>query len=203
MLTGEKGSLVRMMSTAFGGGSTAFKFLLESLRAAASPSNAYCCLSKFIVPLAKGQIIRSDIVPLRFVDCEVVVLASSFAEPLQVYSGEPVSRDQLHSLDEILKSSTAGLTLQDRYLKARPPPPPPCSRRSTRIMSIQDASFLILWSSVVPLLRLNVKVLQQGLVITLEDVLSSGCVLEVLLSHKSITSDWSPWRSGGSLSKSP
>ena len=115
MLTGEKGSLVRMTSTAFGGGSAAFKFLLESLRAAISPSNACCCLSKFIVPLAKGQIIRSDIVPLRFVDCEVVVLASSFAEPLQVYSGEPVSRDQLHRLDEILKSSTAGLLLKDRY----------------------------------------------------------------------------------------
>ena len=115
VLTGEKGSLVRMTSTAFGGGSTAFKFLLESLRTAASPFNAYRCLSKFIVPLAKGQIIRSDIVPLRFVDCEVVVLASSFAEPLQVYSGEPVSRDQLLSLDEVLKSSTAGLILQDRF----------------------------------------------------------------------------------------
>jgi hypothetical protein len=115
VLIGEKGSLVKMTSTACGGGSTAFKFLLESLRAATSPSNAYCCLSKFIVPLAKGQIIRSDIVPLRFTDCEVVALASSFAEPLQAYSGEPVSRDQLHGLDEILKSSTAGLLLRDGY----------------------------------------------------------------------------------------
>ncbi|ORY59928.1 uncharacterized protein BCR38DRAFT_459952 [Pseudomassariella vexata] len=104
VLTGEKGSLMRMTSTAFEGGSTAFKFLLESLRAATFPSN-------------QGDfIIRSDIVPLQFIDCEVVALASSFAEPLQVYSGEPVSRDQLHGLDEILKSSTAELLLRDRHL---------------------------------------------------------------------------------------
>jgi hypothetical protein len=113
VLTGEDGSVVRMTSTAFGGGSAAFKFLLESLRAATSPSNTYCCLSKFIVPLAKGQIIRSDIVPFRFFDCEIAALVSSFAEPLQAYSGEPVSQDQLHDLDKILKSSIAGLLLQD------------------------------------------------------------------------------------------
>ncbi|KAF2194538.1 hypothetical protein K469DRAFT_774030 [Zopfia rhizophila CBS 207.26] len=93
VLIREKGSLVRMTSTACGEESTAFKFLLESLRAATSPSNAYCCLSKFIV----------------------VALASSFTEPLQAYSGEPVSRDQLYGLDEILKSSTAGLLLRDGY----------------------------------------------------------------------------------------
>jgi hypothetical protein len=116
VLTGEKGSLVRTASTAFGGGSAAFKFLLKSLNAATSPSNAFCCLSKFIVPLAKGQIIRSDIVPLRCIDCEMIALASSFAEPLQAYTGEPVLRDQLHNLDEILKSSTAALLLQNKYV---------------------------------------------------------------------------------------
>jgi hypothetical protein len=115
MFPGEKGRQETMTLTATGEGSTVFKFLLESLRAATSPSNAYCCLSKFIVPLAKGQIVRSDIIPLRFVDSEVVALASSFADPLQFYSGESVSRDQLHSLEDILRASTAGLLLQDRY----------------------------------------------------------------------------------------
>ncbi|KAI0545847.1 hypothetical protein F4679DRAFT_559530 [Xylaria curta] len=102
-----------MSSTAFGRDGEAFKFLLQSLRAATTRCNSLCCLSRFIVPLAKGQIIRSDIVPLRFTDSEVVALASSFAAPLQAYTGESVSRDQLDRLDEILKSASAGLLLRE------------------------------------------------------------------------------------------
>lgn len=85
--------MVSLTFTIFGGGPTTFKFLLELFRAAILSFNAYCCLSNFIVLLEKGHIIRFNIVPLRFIDCEVVALASSFAEPLQAYSGEPISKD--------------------------------------------------------------------------------------------------------------
>ncbi|KAK1510645.1 hypothetical protein CTAM01_01218 [Colletotrichum tamarilloi] len=69
-------------------------------------------VAKLIVPLVKGQIVRSDIIPLRFIDCEFVDARSSLAEPLRFFSGLPVQVSQLDDLAELLGVSAGGLILQ-------------------------------------------------------------------------------------------
>lgn len=87
-------------------GQAPFQFLLACLRAASSTS----LLAKFLIPLSRGQIIRSDIIPLRLLDSEAVSVAESFAAPLQAYPGEPISLDG--NLIKILQAATAGLLLR-------------------------------------------------------------------------------------------
>lgn len=108
--TDLEGEVVSMASKAFGSAS-AFRGLLQFLIAASSRTSG--CVAKFVIPLTSGQIIRSDIVPLRLIDCEVVTSAMSFAEPLQFYPGIALARDQLYRLDQIMASSVAGLLLQE------------------------------------------------------------------------------------------
>ncbi|KXH26730.1 hypothetical protein CSIM01_12427 [Colletotrichum simmondsii] len=88
-------------------------FLSECLRA--SLKSGLGCgprVAKLIVPLVKGQIVRSDIVPLRFIDCEFVDARASLAEPLRFFSGLPVQASQLGDLAELLEVSAGGLILQ-------------------------------------------------------------------------------------------
>jgi hypothetical protein len=93
--------------------SAAFLFLAETLRAIQQATPSYARIAKFIIPLTEGQIVRSDIVPRRLVDFELVESAVSFAEPLQHYRGQPLSNEQLYDLHSIFRASTAGLILRN------------------------------------------------------------------------------------------
>jgi len=61
---------------------------------------------RFIIPLTEGYITRSDIVPLRFVDCALVDRVVSFAKPLQCFE---TKTGQSLSISEIIKVATAGI----------------------------------------------------------------------------------------------
>jgi hypothetical protein len=86
--------------------SATFDFLVKCLR---QSTDSGACLAKLIVPMTIGQIVRSNIVPIRLVDCELVEFTAAFAEPLQEYTGRP----QLDSLQEIFIASAAGLIIQN------------------------------------------------------------------------------------------
>ncbi|KAF3492227.1 uncharacterized protein GIQ15_01744 [Arthroderma uncinatum] len=97
------------------GGLEAYSFFLRIISTPAVRGQAR--LVKLIVPLAKGYIVRSDIIPLRLCDCLMVEQVCSFAQPLQSYGGDVAclhpttfdsKRDNL-SLPEISGSAVAGI----------------------------------------------------------------------------------------------
>ncbi|KAJ6142875.1 hypothetical protein N7471_002328 [Penicillium samsonianum] len=61
------------------------QFLLQTLLASVAEGQER--LIKLIVPLAKGYIVRSDIITLRLQDCPLVEQIRSFTNPLQSYEG--------------------------------------------------------------------------------------------------------------------
>lgn len=87
----------------------AFDFLVKCLQVAQKPDGNGVSLAKLIIPTTKGQIVRSDIVPIRLVDCELVEFAASFAEPLQEYPGRLLHTTHLGDLQDIFVASAAGL----------------------------------------------------------------------------------------------
>ncbi|KAF4253041.1 hypothetical protein V6Z90_006440 [Aspergillus fumigatus] len=91
------------------GSPKAFEFLLQMLRASASGAK---CAVKLIVPLHRGFIVRSDIIPLRLRDSEYVESAVSFAEPLQTYSGKKVAISSRADLTTYFAAAAAGLILR-------------------------------------------------------------------------------------------
>ncbi|OQE21559.1 hypothetical protein PENFLA_c014G01645 [Penicillium flavigenum] len=93
--------------------SPALQFLAEVLRS--TKDTGPCCarVAKFIVPLTKGQIVRSDIIPRRLVDCELIESTVSFANPLHFHTGNPLSSAELCDLQSIFSASTAGMLLKD------------------------------------------------------------------------------------------
>lgn len=88
----------------------AFDFLVKCLQVAQQSILSGACLAKLIIPLTKGHIVRSDIVPIRLIDCELVEVTATFAKPLQYYPGRP---SQLDNLQDIFIASAAGLLLQN------------------------------------------------------------------------------------------
>ncbi|OHE91567.1 hypothetical protein CORC01_13115 [Colletotrichum orchidophilum] len=91
----------------------ATEFLSECLRVCLNSSpGSGSRVAKLIVPLLKGQIVRSDIVPLRFIDCEFVDARLSLSEPLKTFSGRPIQDSQLDDLAKLLGDSAGGLILQ-------------------------------------------------------------------------------------------
>ncbi|KAL7928082.1 hypothetical protein V8C35DRAFT_318968 [Trichoderma chlorosporum] len=70
-------------------------------------------VAKLIVPNVAGQIVRSDIVPLRFLDCEFVESSISLATPLKIYHDRPTDTPHLGNLGAILDDSAGALILQD------------------------------------------------------------------------------------------
>lgn len=80
-------------------------FFVQALLTASNPSSQK--LIRFIMPLTEGYITRSDIVPLRFVDCALVDRVVSFAKPLQCF--ETRKTGQSLSISEIINVATAGI----------------------------------------------------------------------------------------------
>lgn len=64
-----------------------------------------------MLPRTQGQIIRSDILELRMLDCQVAKTVVSFAEPLQFFSGEAIRLDAAADVPSALASSIGGILL--------------------------------------------------------------------------------------------
>lgn len=92
--------------------STAADFFLQCVRAAIEKGRGGSSVAKLIVPLTAGQIVRGDIIPLRFIDCEFVESCVSLAEPCRLYPGKPAGGQQMGDLASLLSASAAGLLLQ-------------------------------------------------------------------------------------------
>ncbi|KAK2827820.1 hypothetical protein FQN49_007307 [Arthroderma sp. PD_2] len=93
------------------GSPKAFQFLLQCLHAVATAGQGLGRVVKLIVPLQKGYIVRSDIIPLRLRDSQYIETASSFAEPLEGYEGCPIANSDADNLPALFSTATAGLLL--------------------------------------------------------------------------------------------
>ncbi|KAK4074701.1 uncharacterized protein Triagg1_4850 [Trichoderma aggressivum f. europaeum] len=93
------------------GSATAFQFFLQCLRATAASSGGPRRVVKLIVPLQKGHIVRSDIIPLRLRDSQFVETGVSFAEPLESYSGSAITPSDSSNFVALFSAATAGLIL--------------------------------------------------------------------------------------------
>jgi hypothetical protein len=93
------------------GSAKAFQFFLQCLRATTASSGRLQCVVKLIVPLQKGYIVRSDIIPLRLRDSQFVETAVSFAEPLESYSGLAIIPSDTSNLVSLFSAAAAGLIL--------------------------------------------------------------------------------------------
>lgn len=100
------------------GSPAAFHCLFECLQAARRPISGTRVV-KFIIPLNKGQIVRSDIVPIRFRDCELIESALCLAEPLQEYPGQALPEDEQYDLRKIFLASAAAFILDDSTIGLR------------------------------------------------------------------------------------
>ncbi|KAJ4858762.1 ATP-grasp domain-containing protein [Trichoderma breve] len=93
------------------GSARAFQFFIQCLRATTASSGGLRRVVKLIVPLQKGHIVRSDIIPLRLRDYQFVETAVSFAEPLESYSGLAITPSDSSNLVALFSAAAAGLIL--------------------------------------------------------------------------------------------
>ncbi|KAI1808137.1 glutathione synthetase ATP-binding domain-like protein [Daldinia bambusicola] len=91
------------------GSREAFEFLVTCLQATKLSNKR---LARLIVPLQKGTVIRSDIIPLRLKDAFGVERVASFLAPLQLLSGDAPCLE-LISIAELFRSSAGGILLQE------------------------------------------------------------------------------------------
>ncbi|KAI1647984.1 ATP-grasp domain-containing protein [Daldinia loculata] len=91
------------------GSAAAFRFVLECLSASTDESGS---VVRLIVPLSRGYIVRSDIIPLRLLDCPLVRSAVSFSKPHQFFDGESISLENLERLPNAFVASVGGLLLK-------------------------------------------------------------------------------------------
>ncbi|KAI1260323.1 ATP-grasp domain-containing protein [Xylariaceae sp. FL1019] len=85
------------------------RFLIDCLSAARDNGES---VARAIVPRSQGQIARSDIIPLRFIECSLAREFASFAKPLQFFDGKPVVLDSLHQVLLAFGSSAGGILLK-------------------------------------------------------------------------------------------
>lgn len=86
-------------------------FLLALLSAATSAATGRGKAAKLIIPRTRGYIVRSDIIPLRMVDCPHVVRATSFAKPQQWFQGDDLTEYDLYHLRNVFLSAAGGIIL--------------------------------------------------------------------------------------------
>lgn len=85
------------------------KFLLHSL--SCTENEEETCV-RLVIPRTQGQIIRSDILELRMLDCRVAKIVASFAAPLQSFSGEPIHLCTSADIPSIFETSIGGILLE-------------------------------------------------------------------------------------------
>ena len=93
------------------GFSAVSEFLLKFLSAAISTPAGRGKAVKLIIPRVPGYIVRSDIIPLRMIDCPHVVSVVSFSEPQQWFLGDSLTNGTTKRLRAVLAASAAGILL--------------------------------------------------------------------------------------------
>lgn len=88
----------------------AHEFLLHSLSATSGEEET---VLRLVIPRTRGQIIRSDILELRMLDCRVAKTVASFAEPLQFFSGAAIYLHSAADIPSALASSIGGILLRN------------------------------------------------------------------------------------------
>lgn len=89
----------------------AFDLLLDSLEAAYREGS---CTVRVIVPRSEGYIVRSDIITIRLLDCELVRRTASFAKTHQFFDGKKVRVKNIEQLPKIFAAAAGGLLLKQR-----------------------------------------------------------------------------------------
>jgi biotin carboxylase len=93
------------------GFSAASEFLLKFLSAAISTPAGRGKAVKLIIPRVPGYIVRSDIIPLRMIDCPHVLSVVSFSEPQQWFPGDSQTNGTTERLGDVFAASAAGILL--------------------------------------------------------------------------------------------
>lgn len=91
------------------GSTAAFRFIFDCLSYA---SQEHESVARLVVPQSRGYIVRSDIIPLRLLDCSMVSSVVSFAKPLQWFDGETVTFETLQHLPSVIAASAGGMLLK-------------------------------------------------------------------------------------------
>ncbi|KAI9690049.1 MAG: hypothetical protein M1822_009931 [Bathelium mastoideum] len=94
--------------------SPAFQFLRELLFATIHVKSGLVRGAKLIVPTTPGYIVRSDIIPLRMVDCLHSASVISFCKPQQWLSGISLSNSVPYSLEDVFAEAAAGIVVEDQ-----------------------------------------------------------------------------------------
>lgn len=97
------------------GSALAFRFFVDGLFRTGNQSGTAIGL---IVPDVNGYIIRSDIIPLRLVDCPLVERAVSWSSPHQYFAGESIDMENLW-LPSMVAASAGGLLFQHDSFTAK------------------------------------------------------------------------------------
>ncbi|KAF2166683.1 hypothetical protein M409DRAFT_66653 [Zasmidium cellare ATCC 36951] len=90
----------------------AFQFLIDCL-GATSESRMGISVARIVMPSSSGYIVRSDIVPLRMLDCPLITTAKNFSQPLQFFAGNADIPANLQQLLEVIASSAGGILLKN------------------------------------------------------------------------------------------
>ncbi|KAL8831683.1 MAG: hypothetical protein Q9191_000728 [Dirinaria sp. TL-2023a] len=90
-------------------GEAAFPFLLDCLKHA---DHGQVVNATLVVPRSTGYLVRSDIIPLRLIDCALVSNVVSFSKPHQFFDGKPIAILNLHQLSNVFAASVGGMILK-------------------------------------------------------------------------------------------
>jgi biotin carboxylase len=96
---------------ALAGTSKEADFLRDLLLAAISSPAGRGKAAKIILPRVSGYIVRSDIIPLRMVDCPHVISVTSFSEPQQWFPEGQITNHMTKQLLDVIAASAAGILL--------------------------------------------------------------------------------------------
>ena len=91
--------------------SPAFQFLRELLAATVDAQSGQVRGAKLIIPKTPGSIVRSDIIPLRMVDCPNSASVISFSKPKQWFSGTSLRDSAPFHLQDAFTEAAAGIIL--------------------------------------------------------------------------------------------
>jgi len=91
------------------GSTEAFRFVLDCL-IAVDPGHGSA--ATLVVPRSSGYIARSDIIPLRLIDCPLVASVASFSKPLQFFDGKAISIENLPDIPHLFRASVGGILLK-------------------------------------------------------------------------------------------
>ncbi|KAI1459272.1 glutathione synthetase ATP-binding domain-like protein [Annulohypoxylon moriforme] len=104
----DNGNEPEIVSSEALGSQEAFQFLLNCLEATKSSGNG---VVRLVIPLHRGVITRSDIIPLRLRDALGVKHVESFSTPLQYFPGDALNLGTI-AFPTLFRSSAGGILLQ-------------------------------------------------------------------------------------------